>query len=76
MRLNNVKNLWTTGVTVAKLSRGKDSEFQRIFYMQIDDDLLHYLVMVALLAILLLMMTLFPLNHFSFSSPLLYYLFL
>jgi len=54
MSLNNVKDPWTTEVTVVMLSRDKDSEFRRIFYMQIDDDLLHYLVMVALLATLLL----------------------
>lgn len=53
MSLNNVKDPWTTEETVAKLSRDKDSEFGRIFYMQIDDDDLHYLVMVALLANLL-----------------------
>lgn len=50
MSLNNVKDPWTTEVTVVMLSRDKDSEFGRIFNMQIDDDLLHYLVMGALLA--------------------------
>lgn len=54
MSINNVKDPWTTEVAVVMLSRDKDSEFGRIFYMQIDDDLLHYLVMVALLATLLL----------------------
>lgn len=55
MSHNNVKDPWTTEVTVVMLSRDKDSEFGRIFlYMQIDDDLLHYLVMVALHATLLL----------------------
>lgn len=62
MSLNNVKNPWTTEVTVVMLSRDKDSEFGRIFNMQIDDDLLHYLVMVALLATLLLMIILHSLT--------------
>lgn len=68
MSLNNVKNPWTTEVTVVMLSRDKDSEFGRIFNMQIDDDLLHYLVMVALLATLLLIILhslTFPHHFFS-----------